>query len=47
LLAHALVLSASPQSVISTVKNEVAGVVKKPFQSPELIGAIQRIRKSK
>ena len=47
LLARALVLSASSQGVISTVKDEVAGVVRKPFQPPELIGAIQRIRESR
>lgn len=47
LLTRALVLSASSQSVIGTVRNQVAGVVTKPFKSPELIGAIQRIRGSK
>lgn len=44
LLTRSLVLSASSQSVIGTVRNQVAGVVTKPFKSPELIGAIQRIR---
>jgi DNA-binding response OmpR family regulator len=47
LLTRSLVLSASSQSVIGTVRNQVAGVVTKPFKSPELIGAIQRIRDSK
>jgi DNA-binding response OmpR family regulator len=47
LLTRALVLSASSQSVIGTVRNQVAGVVTKPFKSPELIGAVQRIRNSK
>jgi DNA-binding response OmpR family regulator len=47
LLTRSLVLSASSQGVISTVRNQVAGVVTKPFKSPELIGAIQRIRDSK
>ena len=46
LLARALVISASSQGVIGTVKDEVAGVVKKPFEAPELIGAVRRIRKS-
>jgi DNA-binding response OmpR family regulator len=45
LLSRALVLSASPQSVIRSVKDEVAGVVKKPFEQAELIGAVKRIRK--
>lgn len=44
LLTRSLVLSASSQSVIGTVRNQVAGVVTKPFKSLELIGAIQRIR---
>ena len=44
LLARSLVLSASPQSVIGTIMGQVAGVVKKPFEAPELIGAVGRIR---
>jgi len=47
LLSRSLVLSASSQSVIGTVRNQVAGVVTKPFKSPELIGAVQRIRNLK
>jgi len=47
LLERALVLSASPQSVIGVVKDEVAGVVRKPFEAPELIGAVQRVQKAK
>ena len=47
LLSRALVLSASSQSVIGSVSDEVAGVVKKPFQPPDLIGAVKRIGKSK
>jgi len=47
LLTRSLVLSASSQSVIGTVRNQVAGVVTKPFKSPDLIGAVQRIRNSK
>jgi len=47
LLSRSLVLSASSQSVIGTVRNQVAGVVTKPFTSPDLIGAVRRIRNSK
>jgi len=47
LLTRSLVLSASSQSVIGTVRNQVAGVVTKPFTSPDLIGAVRRIRNSK
>ena len=45
MLERALVLTASPQSVIGTVKDQVAGVVKKPFDAPELLGAVKRISK--
>ena len=47
MLERALVLSASPQSVIGVVKDHVAGVVKKPFEAPELIGAVHRVQKPK
>ena len=46
MLERALVLSASSQSVIGTVKDEVAGVVKKPFEPPELLSAVRRVRES-
>ena len=45
MLERALVLSASTESVIGVVEGEVAGVVKKPFEAPELIGAVQRVQK--
>ena len=45
MLERALVLSASTQSVIGVVEGEVAGVVRKPFEPPELIGAVQRVHK--
>ena len=45
LLHRVLVLTGSPQAIIGKVKNEVAGVVKKPFEAPELIGAVRRISK--
>jgi DNA-binding response OmpR family regulator len=47
LLERALVLSASTQSVIGVVEDEVAGVVRKPFDAPELIDAVQRVQKPK
>jgi DNA-binding response OmpR family regulator len=46
MLERSLVLSASSQSVIGSVEGEVAGVVKKPFAAPELLGAVRRIRES-
>jgi DNA-binding response OmpR family regulator len=47
LLERALVLSASTQSVIGVVEDEVAGVVRKPFDAPELIDAVHRVQKPK
>jgi len=47
LLARTLVISASTASIIGTVSDEVAGVVKKPFEAPELLGAVRRVRGSK
>ena len=45
LLQRSLVLTGSSASVISTVKGEVAGVLTKPFQSPDLIDAVKKIEK--
>lgn len=42
-LKHVLVLTASPESVIETIKSSVAGVVQKPFETDELISAVQRV----
>jgi len=47
LLQRSLVLSASSQSVIGSVTGKVAGVVRKPFEPPDLINAIERVRKPK
>jgi DNA-binding response OmpR family regulator len=44
LLDRTLVISASPQSVIGSVASEVAGVVKKPFEADELLGAVRRVK---
>jgi len=45
-LDRTLVLTASPESVIKTVAKNVAGVVKKPFEQKELIGAVKRVSKA-
>jgi DNA-binding response OmpR family regulator len=42
-LTRVLVLTGSPDSVVGTVRNAVAGVVQKPFEHDELIGAVKRI----
>jgi len=44
MLDRTLVISASSQSVIGTVANEVAGVVRKPFEAEELLGAVRRVK---
>ncbi|MDQ6800304.1 MAG: response regulator [Acidobacteriota bacterium] len=46
LLHRSLILSASSNSVINSVKGEVAGVVTKPFQSPDLINAVRGLDKN-
>jgi DNA-binding response OmpR family regulator len=46
LLLRSLVLTASPASVISSVKGDVAGVVTKPFQSLDLINAVRKLDKN-
>ena len=47
LLKRALVLTASPKSIIGAVKSEVAGVIQKPFEQADLIDAVERISESK
>ena len=44
LLGRTLVISASSQSVIGSIASEVAGVVKKPFEAEELLGAVRRVK---
>jgi len=46
LLDRTLVLTASPESVIASVSKNVAGVVKKPFEQKELLGAVKRVAKA-
>jgi len=43
LLDHALLVTASPDAVVAPLAKEVAGVVKKPFDSAELLGAVKRV----
>lgn len=43
LLEHALLVSASPEAVLGPIAKEVAGVVRKPFDSDELLGAVKRV----
>lgn len=45
LLERTLIISASAQSVIGSIESEVAGVVKKPFEAEELLGAVRRVKK--
>ena len=45
LLGHTLLLTGSPQSVIGRVRGEVAGVVQKPFDPPDLVEAVRGIAK--
>ena len=43
LLRRVLLVTASPASVLKTIAPDVAGVVQKPFESKELLGAVERI----
>jgi len=43
MLDRALLVTASPDAVLAPLSKEVAGVVKKPFDSDELLGAVKRV----
>ena len=43
LLDRALLVTASPEAVLGPLTKEVAGVVRKPFDSEELLGAVKRV----
>jgi len=43
LLERTLLLTASAESVIASVRDDVAGVVQKPFEAAELAGAVRRV----
>jgi DNA-binding response OmpR family regulator len=45
-LQRVIVLSGSPESVLGNVRDSVAGIVQKPFEPEQLIGAVRRISKS-
>ncbi len=45
LLKRALLLTATPESVVRTVEGEVAGVVHKPFTREQLVDAVTRVAK--
>jgi CheY-like chemotaxis protein len=42
-LKRVILLTASPESVIRNIQNEVHGVVNKPFQPEELVEAVRRL----
>ncbi|HEY8130804.1 MAG TPA: response regulator [Thermoanaerobaculia bacterium] len=44
-LRRVLILSGSTQAIIGKMENAVAGVVHKPFEPPDLLGAVHRISK--
>lgn len=43
LLDRALLVTASPEAVLGSLAKQVAGVVRKPFDSDELLGAVKRV----
>jgi len=47
LLHRALLLTAMPKSTVDSLQKEVAGIVQKPFDPPQLIGAVREITDKK
>ena len=43
LLDHALLVTASPEAVLGPLTKQVAGIVRKPFDADELLGAVKRV----
>ena len=43
LLRRAILLTATPDSVLRTIAGDVSGIVKKPFVADELIAAVERV----
>lgn len=43
MLERALLVTGSPEAVLVSLAKNVAGVVKKPFDSDELLGAVRRV----
>ena len=46
-LHRALLLTAMPKSTVDSLQKEVAGIVQKPFDPPQLIGAVREITDKK
>jgi CheY-like chemotaxis protein len=46
LLERVLLLTATPESVLKNFERGIAGVVRKPFTSKELVDAVTRVAKS-
>jgi DNA-binding response OmpR family regulator len=46
LLKRVILLTASPESVLTKVRTEVHGIVNKPFQPEQLIAAVRGLTKS-
>lgn len=43
LLRRVVLVTASPESVLNSVKGDVAEIVRKPFEPPELLAAVGRV----
>jgi DNA-binding response OmpR family regulator len=43
MLQKVLLVTGSPEAVLAPLAKEVAGVVKKPFEADELVGAVRRV----
>lgn len=43
LLRRVVLVTASPESVLNSVKGDVAEIVRKPFEAPELLAAVERV----
>jgi CheY-like chemotaxis protein len=46
LLKRVLLLTATPESVLKNIERDIAGVVRKPFTSKELVDAVKQVAKS-
>jgi len=46
LLKRVLLLTATPESVLKNIERDIAGVVRKPFTTAELVDAVKRVAKS-
>ena len=46
LLKRVILLTATPDSVLKNLEQDIAGIVRKPFTREELLGAVKRVSKS-